>query len=144
MPRFPNADLIALLIADVTSTSLVLGVSAFRGPIPPIDGSSAVDQLAIGVIPFGGPAAETFHSSSVSLYESHWQIQVRGERNAADSYEVAFKLALECARLLQSDGDPVMSGYIDVQLQEASPFYEGQDDQGHPVFTFNVTVQYEE
>jgi hypothetical protein len=132
-----DVDVIEYLVENVTECRLVVGTSAFYGPLrPPQRG--VVDELAVFCIPFSGPAPESFHSCTTSRYEANLQLWFRGRRNRYDEVK---DLAREALQLLQSDGDPVISGYVDVQTLESEPLYQGEDGDGRPQFTLNVVLE---
>lgn len=139
-PRRGDVDIVNMLQPAVTTSSLVIGQSIFNGPVkPPGD---FVDDLAVFIVPFSGPPPEAFGGAgTTSIYKSNWQLWIRGGQR---DYDTAFVLAKEIARLLQSDREISIPGYMDVQLNESEPIYNGVDDDGLHEFSLNVELIYDE
>ena len=135
-PEVDIATLIGTAIAQFT-----LGTNVVHGPVRPARDFPA---RAAFCFPSGGPAPDAIlNDAQTKIRNAAVIIRIRESKNNTDPG--AFESGLSLARSVRDTIHyAALTGYIDVRVNESEPIYLGEDEDGHPEFQLNVSLNIEE
>jgi hypothetical protein len=120
---------LATAMAAQTWASLsntVLGARLFKYALPPVSTSSAgtspVSDIAVALVPSGGPAPRSRFMGDKNEWEPRVSVIVRGDRRVT---KASYDLALEIMRWAQNRS---VSGYLRVSVESSDPINLGPDE----------------
>lgn len=125
-----EADVATILDASAIPGITIAAGSLYAGPLPDGAPDTAV------ACRWASSEAEPFVAFATALLKSEVQVMVRG---AINEYDATLTLARTCFESLWL---PPAVDYVSILSEEAGPVYLGPDDNGRPVFTFNVVCTF--
>lgn len=125
-----EADVAAIIEAALIPGVSFAGNSLFAGPLP--DGAADVAVACR----WANSEAEPYVSFAAALFRAEVQVMVRG---AINEYATTLTLARTCFEVLWL---PVAVDYVSIESDGAGPTYMGPDENGRPVFVFNVACTF--
>lgn len=135
----PETDLVSTLNTEVAW--LTTGTNLFSGPVRPVR-ATYMPGRAVFVFPSGGQEPQAFLGESVCMRKSSVIIRTRGNHSStADAYKTALSDARDVRDAVHFAS---IAGYFDIRVDQTEPIYIGEDENGHPEFSINVTVWFEE
>ncbi len=130
MADVPDKALADFLETDIAE--LTKGTNLFRGPVRAAVG--VIPSRAVFVLSTGGLDPEAFNGELNTIQRPSIQIRIRGDREG-------FEDGQDLARRIRSSAHyATLTDYIDVRVADGDPNYLGQDDDGHPEWSVNVSL----
>ena len=128
---FAAEDIVDYIDANIAS--LTAGTNLFIGPTRQV--SELFPSEAVFVLPTGGFAPDGFIGMDTQIWNFGIQVRVRWTK---DFWRDGYELASEIRDLLHYSS---ISDSIDVRVNESEPNYIGEDSEGNPEWTINVTFE---
>jgi hypothetical protein len=127
-----QADIALSRVLEQQVGDLILGENLFQGGVRAK--GEHVPSEAVFVLLTGGIAPQASNGELTSFNRPVVQIRTRGPRLG---YARGLERAIE---VLKAAHYASVDGYVDVRVNESAPIYLGEDDDGHPEWSNNVTM----
>jgi len=130
----PEEDVVTKLDSAVAALTKNTNLSVGAMPAKGVN----VPSKFVAVLASGGPAPQAFQSSAVELRFASVQCLCRGEPRDQPG-------ALALARSVRNALHHVaIAGYVNIECEQSEPLHAGEDEQGHHLYSVNVSLWHEQ